>query len=218
MTIHININDFFGCTLNGDMAVSFFNYKLFLMDVFSLHVYLVKVTLLFDAMITMFQKDGKLFMSILHWEMVELYFTCDMCDSTFEYNWFLWMHIEWWHGCIFFQLNVYLVKVTLLFDAMITMFQKDGKLWKYWVSFNSQYHMIIFHRHVKVTLLFDTMITMLQEGGTLFFWKYLNVIDVINGRHVFYMRYVWQYIGPGGFACATRGGVAMRSLAIVIIS
>ena len=113
----------------------------------------------------------KLFTSILHWEMVELYFTCDMCDNTFEYNWFLWMHIEWWHGCIFFQLNVYLVKVTLLFDAMITMFQKDGKLWKYWVSFNSQYHMIIFHRHVKVTLLFDTMITMLQEGGTLFFLK-----------------------------------------------
>ena len=28
-------------------------------------------------------------------EMVDIYFTCDMCDNTFECNWFVLMHIEW---------------------------------------------------------------------------------------------------------------------------
>ena len=69
-------------------------FQLFFMDIFSVHVYVVKVTILVDAMITMFQKDGKLFMSILHWEMVELYFTCDMNKYQGQApDYYLWQYI-----------------------------------------------------------------------------------------------------------------------------
>ena len=59
---------------------------------------------------------------------------------------------------------VYLVKVTLLFDTMITMFQKDGK---YVANFYYSHYMLSLHVHVYLVkvLLFDTMIKMFQNDG-----------------------------------------------------
>ena len=59
---------------------------------------------------------------------------------------------------------MYLAKVTLLFDTMITMFQKDGK---YVAKFYYSHYMLSLNVHVYLikVLSFDTMIKMFQKDG-----------------------------------------------------